>query len=163
MSASHHGEPGLISLLPQSVNFSVLLAFLIWKLKKPLHDYFVELRNSTKDLHQKALSESEQANKVLEDAKHKKENLEKAKGQFSQEQEHFFQEYKKSVERSFVEKNHKLRQDLDLRLVNLREQLLKGIHEEFVNSIVDKVSEEVQGDPSSSKKLTTVLMKDFNV
>lgn len=158
-----HSESGLLSLLPSSVNFILFVAFIVWKFKKPIQEYFVELSKTTKQLHQNALKGFEEASKVFQDAQGVKDNVEKVNAQFIQLQEKSLQEYKVNLQKNAKEKLEKVNLELEMRLENLRSQLSLDIKERFIDSIIQEVSQKVTADPKNSQQLTGVLMKDFNL
>ena len=72
--AAHH-EPTIWDLKYPTLNFVILVGFIIWKLKKPLSEMFDKKADDVKSLMDSAEKQSKDANQKLQDLEGKIKNI----------------------------------------------------------------------------------------
>jgi len=134
----HGGGPE--TLISSAVNLSLLLGFLIWKLKGPMKTMFVSKSTDTKEMIERAASKAKEAQMMIETQKKKSESVDaeisKLEKESTEQLAKFEQDYKVDVEKRV----NKLKEDAGQKIEAEKKELLDNLNSQLLSAIALKTS-----------------------
>lgn len=157
-----HHEPSISDLLYPAVNFTILVVFLLLKLKKPTTEFFNKKSEEIRSLMSSAEEKSKDANLKLKSLQVKVATLDaevaKIKSDYVRDAEVFKAEQLKET-RSVISRMEK---DYDSKLEAERSEFLEGIQTELLNEVITKARGVISESSDMKKRATTKIISGLN-
>lgn len=157
--SAHHG--GLSDLIYPAINFSLLIAMLIYLLKDKVRVYYRENAESIKSMFENAEKGHRQAQNRLEDFNLKIANLDQLLEKVEKETISDIVRYKNELKESIDDQMNRLKRDSVSKLENEKECGKKQIQEEVVSMLIQDIREKIQTDRSLRKQVDQKLMSNI--
>jgi F0F1-type ATP synthase membrane subunit b/b' len=133
--AAHH-EPSVKELMYPAINFFVLVAFLVWKLKKPMTEMFNKKANDVQSL----MTSAAQKNKDYEND---------VVG---------FNETQNAETQSVITRTKK---DLEHKLDGEKNELVENLNEDLLNSVIAKTQQTINASSDMKNRATTKIVSEL--
>jgi F0F1-type ATP synthase membrane subunit b/b' len=147
------GHGSATDLIAPFVNVIALVAFLVWKLKGPLRNSFIEKSEKISETLERASVKSKEA-KILLETQEKKlaglpNDLQNIKNQAESDAKTFANKYKEEV----MEKSEKLRQDAISKIQAEKKSMLNSVNEKLIDDIIARTSTQIKSDNNLKTKI----------
>ncbi|MEX0799239.1 MAG: ATP synthase F0 subunit B [Bacteriovoracaceae bacterium] len=153
-SAAGKGAGSPLDLVPGFVNLTILLAFLIWVLKKPISNYFVGKSENVKSILERASVKAKEAEMMM-NAQQKKINsvadeIDKILTDADQSVESFKSEFKTEVD----ERITKMKEDAALKIEAEKKEQLNKLNNSFLDEVIARAKTHIRENPESRTNAT---------
>lgn len=155
----HHSS--LKDLIAPTINVSILLGFLFWKLKKPLHDYFSTKSEEISNTLERANLKSKEAQIMLEGENRKVANLNNEIHAIHQHSENEIIDFEKKLSKETEEKTQKLKIDANSKIQADKKDVLDKLSSELLNQVISKTKTTIKTNKEFKNKVSTKLLQDL--
>ncbi|MCB9094768.1 MAG: hypothetical protein H6621_06840 [Halobacteriovoraceae bacterium] len=153
----HHGSPG--DLIFPAINFLILAAFFIWKLRPMFRNIFQKKHTNIKESIEKAKTLKFEAQMNLEQQEKKNANLSSTLHEIEDRAEKDIQVYKEHVEKDTMERIAKLKEDAELKVENQKSEFLSKINNELINEIIDGAKSKIKSEKNLKNNIESKLIE----
>lgn len=158
-SDGHGGD--FLNLIPSFINVTLLAGFLIWKVKGPLKNHFINKANEITKTMERANVKSKEAQIMLEQQEKKLANMEneltEIKEKTAKEIDSFQHKYSEDIE---LRKN-KLKEDASHKVIAEKNAMLEDVNESLIDTIILKTKSSIKSNKNSQQMASTNLLKEL--
>lgn len=154
---AHHGSAA--DLIAPAVNVAILVGFLVWKLKGPLHTYFTKRSEDVSNTLERASLKSKEAQMMLENEKRKITNLTSEVKHINQQAENDVLTYEKNLAKETEDKSHKLKTDANSKIQADKKALLDELNTQLLDQVIAQTKQTIKTNKDYQSKASTKLLK----
>jgi F-type H+-transporting ATPase subunit b len=158
--AAHH-EASLKDLMYPTINFVVLVAFLVWKLKAPMKKMFDDKAADVQSLMNSAAQKNKDAEERLKKLQAKMADLgpEVAKIQKDYEQDvaTFTQVHADETQSNIA----RTKRDFEHKLDGEKNELVERLNEDLLNSVIAKTQQTIKGNSDMKNRATSKIVSEL--
>jgi F0F1-type ATP synthase membrane subunit b/b' len=154
---AHHGS--VLDLIAPAFNVAVLVGFLVWKLKKPLHDHFTQMSENISNTLERASLKSKEAHMMLENEKRKQSGLAAEVNNIHQQAESDVSAFEKDLSKETDEKTQKLKIDANLKIQADKKELIDSLNVQLLDQVISKAKQTIKTNKEFQEKASTKLLK----
>lgn len=161
--ASPHGESasGIGSLWKPYLNFFLLAGFLVWKLKKPLRQYFINKADLVIQASTEAESRSKEAKIILETTQRKLKNLDTESSKIVTRSEEEAKEFEKLTKKETEARSEEIKRNAQKRLEAEKAQLVNQFNKNLLEDVIEKSKKLVMSGNEQRKSVSKKLTKEI--
>lgn len=160
-STGAHHEPSIADLLYPTVNFVLLVAFLVWKLKKPMIDMFNKKSDDVKTLMNSAAVKNKDAEARLKMLQSKISNLDyeiiKIKADYDKDVDAFMANQANETQATIA----RTKKDLEQRLEGEKKDLVEKLNEELLTQVIAKTKQTINGNSDFKNRATSKIVSEL--
>ena len=153
-----HGSPK--DLIWPFINFTLLVSFIVYKMKKPLSESFTKNAIAIESQYKNATSKSKEVNLKHQEIIQKLNNLNSEKMKIANEMDVRISSYSKEFNVELAQKIEKIKDEAQKKVENERKVLSLKTTKAFANQVVLETKEKVAQNPSQKKSITENLLKE---
>jgi F0F1-type ATP synthase membrane subunit b/b' len=153
----HHASIG--DLFAPVVNVAILLGVLVWKLKKPLQDHFVNRSNEVANTLERANLKSKEAQLMLENEARKMANLNNEIKNINHHSETDVLVYEKNLSKEIENKSQKLKVDANSKIVADKKNMMDELNAELLNEVIAKTKSTIKTNKEYQTKVSSKLLQ----
>lgn len=157
--AAGGGHGSLSDLIAPTVNVAILLGVLVWKLKGPLKNYFVNKSQEVANTLERANLKSKEAQIMLEGEERKMNNLQTEIKAIQQQSETEVLVYEKNLSKETEDKTHKLKADANLKIQADKKAMLDELNTELLNEVIAKTKSTIKTNKDYQNKVSNKLLQ----
>lgn len=154
---AHHASIG--SLVAPMINVVILFGVLVWKLKKPLHDFFVNKSQDVSNTLERASLKSKEAQMMLEGESRKMSNLQNEIKSIQQQVENDVVAFEKKLAKETEEKSQKLKTDANSKIQADKKALMDELNAELLNQVIAKTKSTIKTNKDYQNKVSSKLLQ----
>ena len=158
-AAAGGGHGSVTDLIAPAINVSILLGVLVWKLKGPLHNFFVGKATEVQNTLERANLKSKEAQMMLEGETRKLANLNSEIKSIQQQTENEVMAYEKNLSRETEEKTHKLKADANSKIQADKKAVMDALNTELLNEVISKTKSTIKTNKDYQNKVSTKLLQ----
>lgn len=151
------GHGSITDLFAPAVNVAILLGVLVWKLKGPLHTYFVSKAEEVSNTLERASLKSKEANMMLEGETRKMANLQNEIANIHKQSENDVLAFEKHLSKETESKTQKLKADASAKIQADKKALMDDLNAELLNEVIKKTKATIKSDKNYQNKVSTKL------
>lgn len=159
-SGAHH-EPSIKDLMYPTINFLVLLGFLIWKLKNPTREMFNKQASEVQSLMNSAAQKSKDAEDRLKTLKSKMANLgselSKIQKDYESDVANFVQIQAGETQSTIT----RTKRDFENKLEGEKNELVEKINEDLINSVIAKAQQTISSSADMKIRATSKIVSEL--
>jgi F0F1-type ATP synthase membrane subunit b/b' len=155
----HHSSP--MDLIPPVVNVSILVGFLVYKLKKPLNDHFKSKAQSIKESVERASIKTKEAEMLLDMNQKKLANIENEIKEIHKFAEDDVLSFSKTYAKEIEIKSEKLKVESVNTLDTEKKAMLNKLSEDLLDEVIAKTKQRVKKDNNLNKQATDYVLGSF--
>ena len=159
-NGAHH-EPSVKDLMYPAINFTVLVAFVIFKFKKPLKDSFDKKAVEVESLMNSAANKSKDAEEKLKMFKSKMNALPQEVEKIQKEYEQDIVAFKQSQANETQTVIARTKRDLENKLEGERNELVHNLNKELLSSVIASAQEAISGNAEFKTKATQKIVSEL--
>lgn len=153
----HHASP--MDLIAPAVNVGILLGFLAWKLKKPMHDAFVAKADEVSNTLERASLKSKEAKMMLEGEERKMANLQNEIKTIHSQADNDVATFEKNLAKETEDKTQKLKVDANSKIQADKKALMDEVSAELLNQVIAKTKTTIKTNKDYQSKVSTKLLQ----
>lgn len=153
----HHGS--VTDLVAPAVNVAILVGFLVWKLKTPLHNFFVTKSEDVSNTLERASLKSKEAHMMLENEQRKMGNLQAELKTISQQSENDVMSFEKNLSREVEDKTHKLKSDANAKIQAEKKGMIDSLNAELLDQVIKEAKTTIKSNKEYQSKASTKLIQ----
>ncbi len=153
----HHGS--VTDLIAPAVNVTILVGFLVWKLKTPLTNFFNKKSEEVSNTLERANLKSKEAQMMYENEKRKLSNLTNEVKQIHQQAESDMTLFEKNYSKEIEDKSHKLKSDANLKINADKKQLINELNTQLLDQVITNAKTTIKKNKDFQEKASTKLLK----
>lgn len=158
-AAAGGGHGSLSDLIAPAINVSILLGVLIWKLKGPLHNYFVGRSTDVANTLERANLKSKEAQIMLDSESKKLSNLSNEIKSLHQQSDNEVQAFEKNLSKETEDKTHKLKADANLKIQADKKAVMDTLNTELLNQVIHQAKSTIKSNKDYQNKVSTKLLQ----
>lgn len=158
---AHHGS--LSDLLAPTVNFIILVGFIVFKLRGNLKSYFLSYSQNVQTINDRAEAKSKEAQLKYMMFEKKIKNSRTDCENISQNVDTEIANFTKKYQVEMKDKSEKLKSDAIQRLEKEKSDHLQKLHEDFLDSIIQKASNQIESDQDIQNKISKKILKGIQI
>lgn len=160
---SHGGHDASITdLLAPAVNVAIILAFLIWKLKKPLTDMFNKKSEEVSSTIERASIKAKEAQIRLEAQQKKMSNLEQEIKEINKVNETDLQNFEKALAQEVEDKTRKFKADASAKIEATKKAMVEELNAEILDQVIAKTKSTIKTNKDFQTKASTKMLQGLN-
>lgn len=156
-----HAGGSVADLLWPAVNFFLLFGFLIWRLKKPISNYFTNNAVEVQQIYEVAEEKDKEAEIKLGMYEKKMDQLDSEIAKIHQEAEEDSETYEQKMKQQIKEDTQRLERDAALKIESEKEEMIRKLNSSLLDEVIKKTRDKVAQDKSLKEKATNKLISDF--
>jgi F0F1-type ATP synthase membrane subunit b/b' len=156
-----HSEPSIKELMYPAINFFVLVAFLVWKLKKPTIEMFNKKADDVQSLMFSAAQKNKDAEEKLKVLQGKLSNLPAELSKIKKDYEHdvvAFTEAQSVETQSTIVRTKK---DLEHKLDGEKNEMVETLNEDLLKSVIAITQQTINGSSDMKKRATSNIVSEL--
>jgi F0F1-type ATP synthase membrane subunit b/b' len=157
--AAGGGHGSITDLIAPSVNVAILLGVLAWKLKGPLHNYFVSKSEDVANTLERASLKSKEAQMMLEGESRKMANLDTEIGNIHKQSDNDVLTFEKNLSRDTEAKTQKLKADANSKIQADKKALMDDLNAQLLNEVVKKAKTTIKTNKDYQNKVSSKLLQ----
>ena len=157
------GSASVFDLKWGAVNFLLLAGFLIWKLKKPLAASFANYSEEVKSLYNHAQEKYKEADLKLKMYEEKLSNVEGQSQKILSESNELLQKIENDIKNETANELKKLEVETKDKIESEKTQLITGVNNELLESVLTNVKTKLNSDTSLSQKINHKMISSLNL
>ena len=154
VAAGNGGHGSVSDLVAPLVNVLLLGGFLVWKLKKPLSDYFTKQAEEISNTLERASLKSKEAEVMLQAQMKKMSNVESESKEILKQAEIDVKNYEKNFAREVEEKSAKLKTDATSKIEAERRALINQLNAQLLDEVIAKAKSSIKENKSHQSKVS---------
>ena len=156
-----HSEPTISDLLYPTINFLVLLAFLVWKLKKPMQDMFNKKADEVQSLMTSAAQKNKDAESRLSALQEKMKNLDAEVTKIVAEYHHDVEVFSKTHAEETQSTIARTKKDLEHKLEGESNDLVERMHHDLLNNVIAKTQATIKANSDMKNRVTGKIVSEL--
>ena len=153
-----HQEPSIFDLKYPVLNFVVLVAFLVWKLKKPMADMFNKNAENVKSLMESAEKQSKDANAKLVELENKMKNIQADLTKINTDYESDIVSFGTTLKEETETTIARMKRDVDNKIEGENKELMDGLSHEVLNLVVSNAQSSIKTNTDLKNKATNNII-----
>jgi len=154
MAAGKGGHGSVTDLIAPLVNVLLLAGFLIWKLKKPLSDYFTKQADEISNTLERASLKSKEAEVMLQAQMKKMAAVESETKEIVKQAQVDLKNYEKNYTREIEEKAGKLKMDATSKIEAERKLLINNLNSQLLDEVIAKAKSSIKTNKDHQSKVS---------
>lgn len=154
LAAGNGGHGSVSDLIAPMVNVLLLSGFLVWKLKKPLSDYFTNQANEISNTLERASLKSKEAEVMLQAQMKRMSNVESETKEIVKQAEIDVKNFEKTYAREIEEKAGKLKTDATSKIEAERKALINQLNAQLLDEVIAKAKSSIKENKSHQSKVS---------
>lgn len=154
---AHHAS--ITDLFAPAINVSILLGVLVWKIKGPLKDYFMNRSTEIANTLERASLKSKEAQMMLEGEERKSVNLSNEIKSINQQSETDVLLYEKNLSKETEDKTQKLKADASSKIIADKKSMMDDLNAELLNQVIRKTKSTIKTNKDYQDKVSTKLLQ----
>ena len=159
-SGAHHGHAS--DLIAPFVNVAILAGFLIYKLKKPLNDYFQNQAKETSQSLERASLKSKEAQVMMDTQERKNSNLQNELAEIKNKSISEIQSFEKAYSAETNQKVEKMKLDAVQKVEAEKKAILNEINSQLLDEVISKAKLTIKSNQDYQKKASHKLIEGMN-
>lgn len=159
MAAGNGGHGSVSDLIAPAFNVAVLVGFLVWKLKKPLGEFFNKRSEDVSNTLERASLKSKEAQMMYENEVRKINNLANEIKNLQQQADQEIANFEKNYSKEVEEKSRKLKSDANQKIAADKKQLVDGLNNQLLDQVIAKAKSTIQNNKDYQDKTSSKLLK----
>ncbi|MBY0413425.1 MAG: hypothetical protein K2Q18_04640 [Bdellovibrionales bacterium] len=159
-SGAHH-EPSIKDLLAPTVNFVVLLGFLIWKLKTPTKEMFDKKATEVQSLMNSAAQKNKDAEERLKGLQTKMANLGSELSKIQKDYESDVLNFTKTQSEETQSTITRTKRDFENKLEGEKNDLVEKLNEDLLNSVIAKAQQTISANSDMKNRATSKIVSEL--
>lgn len=156
-AATHHGSA--TDLIAPFVNVAILVGFLVWKLRGPIHKMFVDKSAEVSNTLERASLKSQEAKILLEGEERKRANLTTEIQTINTQAEQDVTNFEKRLSKETEEKTHKLKTDASMKIQADKKAMIDALNAELLEQVVSKAKSTIKNNKDMQTKVSDKLLQ----
>ncbi len=156
-----HHEPSIKDLIYPTINFVILVGFLVWKLKKPMNDMFNKKSDDVKSLMNSAAEKNKDAEVRLKMLQAKisglDKELEKIKADYEKDVATFITNQSSETQATIA----RTKRDLEQRLEGEKKDLVEKLNEELLSQVIAKTQQTINANGDFKNRATSKIVSEL--
>lgn len=153
----HHAS--VTDLIAPTINVGLLLGVLAWKLKGPLHNFFVSKADEVANTLERASLKSKEAQMMLEGESRKMANLQNEMSGIHKQSENDVLQFEKNLSKETEDKTQKLKADANSKIQADKKALMDELNAELLNEVIKKTKTSIKTNKEYQNKVSTKLLQ----
>ncbi len=154
---AHHAS--ITDLLAPAINVIILLGVLVWKLKGPLHSYFVAKSEEVANTLERASLKAKEAQMMIDGESRKLANLQNEVKSIHQQAEADVVAFEKNLSKETDDKTQKLKLDANSKIHADKKALMDELNTELLNQVINKTKSTIRTNKDYQTKVSTKLLQ----
>lgn len=151
-----HGS--VMDLAFPAVNFVILMAILIWKIKTPMREHFNKQADDVAYLYESAERKDKEAKAKLAAFQQKMSTLDSEKKKIEEQAQKDIEHFKAKTQKETDEYLERIARDVDSKVAHEKAMMFKSLQEELVDDVIAKTKSTIKSSSDQSKKVTENLV-----
>lgn len=156
-NGGHHGSAS--DLIAPAINVALLVGFLVWKLKGPLHTMFTKKAEDVSNTLERASLKSKEAHMMLENEKRKLTTLSNEIKTINQHAENDVLTFEKNLTKEIEDKTHKLKTDATHKIAADKKALVDDLNAQLLDQVIAQTKQTIKTNKEFQSKASTKLLK----
>ena len=161
-SGSSHSNGHATDLFPAFVNVSLIIAFMVWKLKKPFTEYFNKKSKNISEVLERASIKAKEAEMMMKMQKEKNDNLKKEIDSINKDLSDMTHKYKSNYEQEVIARVNQLKKDATSRVEAEKRELFNELNGILITEVISKSKDKIKNDPNLNTKATQAMIQRLN-
>jgi F0F1-type ATP synthase membrane subunit b/b' len=157
--AAGNGHGSIMDLFAPTVNVSILIGVLIWKIKGPLKNYFITKSEDISNTMERASLKSKEAQLMYEGEKRKSEHLTEEMKSIQIDAEKDIQHFEKAISKETDDKIQKMKSDADSKIKADKKAVLDELNAELLNQVILKTKTTIKTNKDYQNKVSSKLLQ----
>jgi F0F1-type ATP synthase membrane subunit b/b' len=157
--AAGNGHGSIMDLFAPTVNVSILIGVLIWKIKGPLKNFFISKSEEITNTMERASLKSKEAQLMYEGEERKAEHLADEMKSIQIDAEKDVQQYEKTLSKETDDKIQKLKSDADSKIKADKKAVLDELNAELLNQVILKTKSTIKTNKDYQNKVSSKLLQ----
>lgn len=153
----HHAS--ITDLIAPALNVGILLGVLAWKLKGPLHNFFVSKAEEVANTLERASLKSKEAQMMLDGESRKMASLQTELKNIHQQSENDILTFEKNLSKETEEKTHKLKADANTKIQADKKAMIDELNAELLNEVIKKTKSTIKTNKDYQNKVSSKLLQ----
>ena len=159
-NGAHH-EPSIKDLMYPAINFTVLVAFLVWKLKTPVREMFNKQASEVESLMNSAAQKNKDAEERLKTLQSKMGNLNSELAKIQKDYESDVATFTSTQANETQATISRTQRDLEKKLEGEKNELVEKMNEELLNSVIAKTQQTINGSADMKNRATSKIVSEL--
>ena len=160
--ASGDGHGSVTDLIAPFVNVTILVSFLVWKLKGPAQNFFHKKSTTVSEIVERASNKAKEAEMLLKINKQKNDGLVQELTEIEKEVHTVTSQFKEEMNVGLVTKISDLKKDAAQRIESEKQEILNGLSLELVNAVIKNAKTAVTTNKDLNNKITKNISEGIN-
>jgi len=160
-SKGAHHEPSIKDLIYPTINFVILVAFLVWKLKKPMNDMFNKKSDDVKSLMNSAAEKNKDAEVRLKMLQAKisglDKELEKIRADYEKDVANFMSNQASETQANIA----RTKRDLENKIEGEKKDLVEKLNEELLTQVIAKTQQTINSSSDYKSRATNKIVSEL--
>lgn len=157
--AAGGGHGHISDLIAPTFNVAVLLGILFWKLKGPLHNFFVKKSEEVANTLERASLKSKEAQMMLEGESRKMANLDAEISNIHKQAENEVLAYEKNLSKETEAKTQKLKADANAKIQADKKAVMDELNAQLLNEVINKTKTTIKTNKDYQNKVSSKLLQ----
>ena len=162
MASDSGGHGSVTDLIAPFVNVIILVGFLVYKLKKPLNDYFSNQSNQTKQSLDRASLKSKEAQVMMDTQERKNKNLQNEIADIKNRTASEIQSFEKQYSLEINQKVEKMKLDAVQKVEAEKKAILNEINSQLLDEVISKAKDTIKSNKDFQAKASNKLVEGIN-
>lgn len=159
-NGAHH-EPSIADLMYPAINFTVLVGFLVWKLKKPVTEMFNKKADDVKSLMNSAAEKSKAAQDRLNALQSKMKNLDAEVAKIKADYESDTATFAKTTAAETQATIARVKRDLENKIEGEKNELVEEMSQDLINRVIEKTQETIRASADMKTRATQKIVSEL--
>lgn len=157
--AAGGGHGSITDLVAPAINVGILLGVLAWKLKGPLHNFFVSKAEEVSNTLERASLKSKEAQMMLDSETRKMTNLQNEISNIQKQAENDVLVFEKNLSKETEDKTQKLKADANSKIQADKKALMDELNAELLNEVIKKTKTTIKTNKDYQNKVSSKLLQ----
>lgn len=154
-------KASIYDLFWPAVNFSIIFGLLIWKLKKPISNFFNRYHEETKDLAEIAAVKMKDAEEQAKEVEEKIRDEEKRVKEIHEKSQGEAHDFGRLLKEETEEQIRRITHDANKKYNHERNALIRAMEEEFLLEVITEAREEIGKNKANQKKAASLILSEL--
>lgn len=161
LAAGNGGHGSVTDLIAPLVNVLLLGGFLVWKLKKPLSDYFTKQADEISNTLERASLKSKEAEVMLQAQVKKMANVDSEAKEIVKQAQSDVKTFEKSYTREMEEKAGKLKIDATAKIEAERKLLINQLNSQLLDQVIAKAKTSIKSNKAQQSQISNKMLGEM--
>lgn len=156
-----HHDASIKDLIPPAINFFLLFGFLVFKLKAPVREMFIQKSEKITETLERANVKSKEAQVMLETQQKKIAGLDNEIRKIEETTEKEIQQFKEKYSVEISNKSKKLKEDVALKIDAEKKAMFSEINNKLIDNVIAKTSKIIKGNSNLRSKVNNRIIEEL--